>query len=191
MMNNGVDTMKTSTVIATLTGIALSLTLSTTALAGNKHKHHSRIEYARVVDARPIYQRITHQVPQESCHYETVSYRNNSNSSYTGTVVGGLLGAAIGHELGHSKRNKDVAAVAGGLLGASIGRDISRNKSPGRAEYRDQQVCHTRYVTEYSQQLMGYDVTYKYQGRTYQTRTNQHPGSRIPVDVHVRPVYRR
>lgn len=188
--------MKTSHVIGAISGIALSLVFTSTAVAGGKKHHHHyehsrHHEYARVVDARPIYQRVTHQVPQESCHYETVAYRDRRSDSYTGTVVGGLVGAAIGHELGNSRRNKDVGAVAGGLLGASIGHDVSRRKNPGTVRYHDQQICQTSYRTEHSQSLVGYDVTYKYQGRLYQTRTSHHPGDRIPVDVHIRPVYVR
>lgn len=178
--------MKTSSVISTLTGLALGCALASPALAGNKHYRNAH--YAQVVDARPIYQRTAHQVPHQSCHIETVAYRDTRNNSYTGTIVGGLLGAAVGHELGNSKRNKDVGAVAGGLLGASIGRDVTRNSNSGSVRYRDEQVCHTSYRTDYSQRVVGYDVTYRYQGRIYQTRTDHHPGSRIPVDVHVRPV---
>jgi uncharacterized protein YcfJ len=179
--------MKASSVSTAIISLVLSAVLVHPAAAGNKHRH--KVEYARVVDTHPVYQRTTHQVPEQSCHYETVAYRDSRNSSYTGTIVGGLLGAAVGHELGNSKRNKDVGAVAGGLLGATIGRDLSRDKNPGRTQYRDEQVCQTSYRTEYSNQLIGYDVTYRYQGRLYQTRTHQHPGARIPVDVHVRPVH--
>ena len=189
--------MKKSLLISTVTGVALSLLLANGALAGpkhhHKHKHHyhsgyEHNDYARVVEARPIYHRVETQVPQQACHYETVAYREPGRSgSYTGTVVGGLIGAAVGHELGHSKRNKDVGAVAGGLLGAAIGHDVSRNRSGGTTHYRDEQVCHTRYHTEYSQRVVGYDVTYQYHGQYYQTRTSHHPGDRIPVDVHVRP----
>lgn len=186
--------MKKSLLISTITGVVLSLLLANGALADRKHHHkhhhhHHRGDYARVVEARPIYQRIATQVPQQSCHYETVAYREPGKSgSYTGAVVGGLIGAAVGHELGHSKRNKDVGAVAGGLLGATIGHDVSRSRS-GTTHYRDEQVCHTRYHTEYSQHIVGYDVTYQYHGKYYNTRTSHHPGDRIPVDVHVRPGY--
>ncbi len=176
--------MKTSGVFGKLIIAGIALGLSCSALASNRH----HVTYAQVVDARPVYQRVAHQVPSEYCHIETVTYRDSRRDSHTGTIVGGLIGAALGHELGHSKRNKDVGAVAGGLLGASIGRDLSRN-SGSTVRYRDQQVCHTRYHTEYREQLLGYDVTYRYQGRLYQTHTQQHPGSRIPVDVQVRPVH--
>lgn len=187
--------MKKSLLISTFTGITLGLLLANGAVAGPKHHHkhvhhpHHHGDYARVVDARPIYQRVETQMPRQSCHYETVAYREPGRSdSYTGTVVGGLIGAAVGHELGHSKRNKDVGAVAGGLLGAAIGHDLSRSRSSGSTtHYRDEQVCHTSYQTEYSQRIVGYDVTYQYHGKHYHTRTSHHPGDRIPVDVHIRP----
>lgn len=187
--------MKKSIFVSTITALGLSVVISSGAMAGAKHDyrhdHHYRqpaVDYARVVDARPIYQRVAIEVPQESCSYETVSYREPGRSdSYTGTIVGGLIGAAVGHELGHSRRNKDVGAVAGGLLGASIGRDVSRNRS-GTTRYREEQVCHTSYRKEYTEQLLGYDVTYKYHGQLYQTRTDSHPGRQIPVNVQVRPM---
>lgn len=189
--------MKKSFLIIAAASFGLCAVLSTSAMAGHKHHHkHVRhhqpsVDYARVVDTRPIYQRIATEVPQQSCEYQTVSYREPGKSdSYTGTIVGGLIGAAVGHELGHSRRNKDVGAVAGGLLGASIGRDVSRSRS-GTTHYRDEQVCHTTYRREYTEQLMGYDVTYKYRGQLYQTRTDHHPGKTIPVDVHVRHVHHR
>lgn len=181
--------MKHLRLFSTLTTFFFGLVLINPTFAYGKHQRHN--EYAKVVDARPVYQRVAHETPQQSCHYETVTHRDSHTNSYTGTVVGGLLGAAIGHELGHSKRNKNVAAVAGGLLGASIGRDVSRNRTPSNVHYRDERVCHTSYRTEYSQRLIGYDVTYQYHGRLYQTRTDQHPGARIPVDVQLRRVYAR
>jgi uncharacterized protein YcfJ len=38
------------------------------------------------------------------------------------------------------------------------------------------------------EQVVGYDVTYEYNGRTYSTRTDAHPGDRIQVAVSVAPV---
>lgn len=175
--------MKTIPILGTISSLALALALANPALA------YRNSDYAKVVDARPVYQRVAHEVPQQSCHYETVAYRDSRSNSYTGTVVGGLLGAALGHELGNSKRNKDVGAVAGGLLGATIGRDISRNTGSSSVQYRDERICRTDYRTEYSQRLVGYDVTYQYQGRLYQTRTDHHPGDRLAVDVHVQPAH--
>ena len=67
--------MKKSLLISTITGVTLSLLLANGALAGHKHHHKHQYrhtgydhrghgDYARVVEARPIYQRIEAQVPQ-------------------------------------------------------------------------------------------------------------------------------
>lgn len=188
--------MNKSILFSTITGFGLSLLLANSALADRNHhhkrhhKHHQHHgDYARVVNANPIYQQIATEVPQQSCHYESVAYREpGRSSSYTGPIVGGLIGAAVGNELGHSKRNKQVGAVAGGLLGATLGHNVSRHHA-GTTRYRDEQVCHTSYRTEYAQQLVGYNVTYKYHGQLYHTRTDRHPGDRIPVNVQVHPTY--
>lgn len=180
--------MKASKISHLMLGVSLGLAITHAAVAGPHHRHggYSQGDYAGVVDVRPVYHRVAQQVPVQSCHYETVTYREPRNNSHTGTIVGGIVGAALGNELGHSKRNKQVGAVAGGLLGASIGRDLTRNDGSS-LRHRDEQVCHTRYRTEHAEHLIGYDVTYKYRGRLYNTRTNHHPGDRIPVDVHVQP----
>jgi len=140
-------------------------------------------DYGRVVDARPIYRQIAVDVPRERCGIQTVATeeRRRGGDSFAGTVVGGLVGAAIGHELGHGRGS---ATAVGGLIGASIGNDASKGGRTVR--YRDQEVCHTVYNTEYERRIVGYDVSYSYQGRIYQTQTERHPGDRIAVDLAVR-----
>ncbi|MDH3694685.1 MAG: hypothetical protein OER96_08960, partial [Gammaproteobacteria bacterium] len=46
-----------------------------------------------------------------------------------------------------------------------------------------------REVSDYrsEERVVGYDVSYQFNGRTYQTRTSQHPGNQIPVNVSVIP----
>ena len=48
-----------------------------------------------------------------------------------------------------------------------------------------QQRCETR--TEYRQndRVLGYNVSYEYNGRVYRTQTDHHPGDRIRVAVQV------
>lgn len=137
-------------------------------------------DYGRVVDARPIYRQVAIDVPRESCRVRTVAHERRSGDSFAGTVVGGLVGAAIGHEIGNGRGG---ATAVGGLIGASIGNDAASDR---RVSYRDEEVCRTQYRTEYENRIVGYDVTYRYNGRTYQTRTDRHPGDRIPVSVAVR-----
>lgn len=141
-------------------------------------------DYGRVLDARPIYRQVAVEVPRESCHVETIARedRRRSGDSFGGTVVGGLVGAAIGHEIGNGR---GAATAVGGLIGASIGNDAARGSRT--VSYRDEEVCRQSYRTEYEQRIVGYDVSYSYQGRIYQTRTDHHPGDRIALDVAVRP----
>ena len=182
--------MKSLLLISTL---ASSLLLANNALADRdhrhkyKHKHHHHsyqvveyTEYARVVSSRPIYRTVAVEVPMDSCRVETVAYseRQRSGDSFKGTVVGGLIGAAIGHEVGRNGH----ATAAGGLIGAAIGNDVAGG-SRRVTRYEDREVCSTRYRTEYERQLVGYDVTYRYDGRIYHTETRHHPGDRI---VHTR-----
>jgi len=176
---------------------SMTMLVANSALAHkHRHHHHAHTEvlvyeqaryieddydtYGRVMNARPIYQSVAVDVPQESCHVETVAreerYRNGN--SVGSTIVGGLVGAAIGHNIGHGHGE---ATAVGGLIGAAIGNDASRGSRV--VSYRDREVCGTNYRTEYENRIVGYDVSYRYQGRIYQTRTDRHPGDRIPVNV--------
>lgn len=170
------------------------------ALADRKHHHHHRHHshhqpvyyeqvrhsndvYGRVVNARPIYQSVAIEVPEESCRVETVAHsehrRSRNGDSFGSTVVGGLVGAAIGHEIGHGRSG---ATAVGGLIGAAIGNDASKHSRV--VSYSDREVCDTRYRTEYENRIIGYDVSYRYEGRIYQARTDRHPGDRVSVALH-------
>lgn len=179
---------------------SISLLLANNVFADNKHYKHKpshkhghshhveyrndyRDDYARVVRSTPIYREVAIRVPVDSCHMETVAYseRRAGGDSFKGTVVGGLIGAALGHEMGRNGH----ATAAGGLIGAAIGNNVAGG---GRqvTSYEDREVCTTRYRTDYQRELVGYDVTYRYDGRVYNTETRHHPGDRI---VHVRNRY--
>lgn len=184
--------MKRMILIGTLA--SLGLLLANNAFADrddrhrgyHKHKHHHAHHvvheydvYARVISARPIYRSIAVEVPVENCRVETVAYsERRGGDSFGGTVMGGLIGAAIGKEIGGSGH----ATAAGGLIGAAIGNDVGSG-SRRVTRYEDREVCSSRYRTEYERQLVGYDVSYRYDGRIYHTETHRHPGDRIAVDV--------
>lgn len=156
--------MKSLLLISTL---ASSLLLANNALADrehrHKHKHHDRhyhsyevveyTEYARVVSSRPIYRTVAVEVPVDSCRVETLAYseRQRGGDSLEGAVLGGLIGAAIGHEVGRSGH----ATAAGGLIGAAIGNDVAGG-SRRVTRYEDREICDTRYRTEYERRLVGW-----------------------------------
>ena len=52
-----------------------------------------------------------------------------SNNATAGTIIGGVAGAVIGHQIG-SGTGKDLATIAGGVGGAVVGNQIAKNTNP-------------------------------------------------------------
>ena len=73
------------------------------------------------------------------------------------------------------------------------GKDNDVNELPEEVEtreqklYRDEQRCKTYYDVETEERLTGYEVSYRFSGREYQTITDQHPGKKLRVRVGVEP----
>ena len=146
--------------------------------------------------------------------YSNNGYSNNgySNSSYgndgyygnqsgygsnTGrtmaTVIGGVLGAAIGSQVGGGSARYATSAI-GSMVGGMAGRQVYENAQRQRQPLRTASVtvcdpvpADGRYYGTANGSVSAYDVTYEYGGRNYTTRTSYNPGSRIRVRVDVRP----
>lgn len=158
---------------------------------------HAEYDWARVVEVRPIVQTVHHPISRDECWSQPVTYReparyHGGSRDRAPAVLGGIVGGVVGNQFG-SGRGRDAATAAGAALGYAMVRDSQRHSgghySPGREYTRYEQRC--RVVTEHrrEEQVMGYDVAYRYQGRTHWTRTDHHPGDRIRVRVDVRPVH--
>lgn len=148
-------------------------------------------ESAPVVESRAIYELVEISTPQEQCwEEETVVDRySNDGRSNTPVVVSTILGGAIGNAVGHGKSNRRVGAVLGAVLGHSVGRDIMRrNERPSSREYATVQRCETVYQQHEEERLVGYQVTYLYNGAEYSVRTKTDPGDEIRVRVSIQPV---
>ena len=148
-------------------------------------------ETASVVESRAVYEIVEISTPQEQCWEEEmlVDRHGNDNRSNTPVVLSTILGGAIGNAVGHGKSNRRVGAVVGAVLGHSIGRDIMhRNESPSSREYQTVQRCKTVYQQHEEERLVGYQVTYLYNGEEYSLRTNTDPGDEIRVRVSIQPV---
>ena len=159
------------------TGLAL-LSISSLVTAG---RYDNQYTYAQVVDVQPIYE--TYQIPQNT----RVCNDNNRGRGYnaphqgngTGAVIGGIIGGLIGNRFGGG-HGRDASTAAGVLVGAAIGSN-SRNKR----NHRNNRNCYTQTRYREEQRLSGYDVSYDYNGRIYQTRLQNHPGERVRVQVNV------
>jgi uncharacterized protein YcfJ len=172
--------------LALVSTLCTGMLLSNLSLADRYYEEH--IDFAKVVDVQPLYETVSYEEPYQQCHYEQRVVRHGGHDSKTGVILGSIIGGAIGHELGHNKSNKKVGAVAGALLGGSIAKDLQHNKRHGYHTTKNERICTTSHEVRYKQELNGYNVTYKYRGKTYYTTMDQHPGNRIRVAVNVRPL---
>lgn len=168
-----------------------TITALGSCLIGQFAYGQTSFEYANVVESTPIYQVVQVSTPQEQCWEEEIavdrhSHRNRSN---TPVLVSTIIGGAIGNAVGHNKSNQRVGAVLGAVLGHSIGRDIMRNRTQSEyVEYETVQRCNTVYEQHEEERLVGYQVTYLYNGEEYSIRTDSDPGDQIRIRVSVQPV---
>ncbi len=146
---------------------------------------------APVIESRAIYEIVKVSTPQEQCWEETAEvdrYRNDHGSN-TPVLVSTIIGGAIGNAVGHNKSNQRIGAVLGAMLGHSIGRDIMRHSDrTSSGEYQTVQHCETVYQQHEEERLVGYRVTYLYNGEEFSVRTSSDPGSEIRISVSVQPV---
>ena len=124
-------------------------------------------------------------------------YRNTGGSEASrtmATVIGGIAGAVLGSKIGDGS-GQYVGTAVGSMVGGMAGRSIYDNSQRNRqlSQRGTVRVCDPVPTSNQggyydgNENLAGYDVTYEYANRTYQTRTNYHPGDRIRVRVDVRP----
>ena len=164
----------------------------------------TRSDVATVVSARPIYDRYASQgYESQECWNERTNayddgyyrdsngrlYRGGSDSNANGTLIGALIGGALGNQAGKGDGRK-AATIGGAVIGGAIGNNIDRNNNA--YEYRDNSgvVRRCRTVIDNDRgrdQVEGYEVTYRYAGQTYNAVTRYRPGRTMRVVVDVRP----
>lgn len=168
--------------------------LCAAALAAPAHARHDegRWDYARVVRAEPIVRTVRVREPREECREEPVTerrvYHTAGHHDPAGILLGGAIGAVIGHQFGHGS-GRDRAAAVGAVIGAAHAAHHQGHHGRRVVERTTYETtCRTAYATRWVEEVDGYDVTYKYQGRLYHTRTAHDPGRHIRVRVDVTPV---
>lgn len=154
---------------------------------GYRYQHSNFRDTAKVTHVEPLYRTVRVSTPQRECSsrpQRQTHYRDRE--SYTGTIAGGIIGGVLGNQVGGGN-GKKIMTVAGALLGGSIGRDMSNKSRPSYSTTQYVEEC--RIVERYHQEqrIDGYQVTYRYQGKSYTTHMDYRPGKRIPVDVSVHP----
>ncbi|MFT4677239.1 MAG: hypothetical protein ACJAX5_000005 [Patiriisocius sp.] len=165
--------------ITLLAGLTLA---STTALASGNVSY----EYGKVVEATPIVKNIRISTPREECWDETASHSTRDNNGVS-TVLGAVIGGALGNAVGHNKSNQKVGAVVGAVLGGTIGNAVANERS-GRRYTSTEEVC--RVINDYREEerVVGYHVRYEFNDVIYTTRTDEEPGQTIKLRLSVSPV---
>ncbi len=144
----------------------------------------------RVLSVTPQTERIN--VPRQECRTEyqqQTSYEpqyNNGDRSYTGSILGGIAGGLLGSTIGKGSGRVAAAAVGAGI-GAVAGDRIGNRPNNTVTTTRTVPVQNCYQVENWQTVNAGYLVTYEYNGRTYNTVTNQHPGQFVDVNVAVSP----
>lgn len=129
---------------------------------------------------------------------------SNRAQSAGGTIVGSVIGGVIGNQLGRgsSSSTRTGATIAGAIIGGVVANETSgsSNRSTrvtstsrrGSPIYETVEVERCRQVSgsRIQKKLQHFDVTYRFRGRIYNTRTQRNPGRRIEVRESSRPARR-
>lgn len=166
----------------------VGLTVAGSAFA---HRHgDTYYDYAQVVNVDPITRSYDRPVSSEVCRdvpvevYQptyTYHHRDRTGATVAGAIVGGALGSLVGH--GDGRR---AATVAGALIGGSVAHDHARGgyyRSGGYYERGYEERCRTETDYRTSEEVTGYEVTFRYHGVTYEERMGYDPGNRVRVRV--------
>lgn len=138
-----------------------------------------------ILDRAPPRQRQECWIERDGRRYDN-GYQRPRSAANGGTVLGAIIGGALGNQTGHGDGRK-AATIAGAVIGGAIGNSVAHNNDRYYDGGRDVQRCRT--VSDYDdrdERVVGYNVTYRYAGQTYHTTTAYHPGSTIRVRVDVR-----
>lgn len=136
--------------------------------------------WAEVLRVDPVYGAVA-PPPQQQCYPQTVTRQDNDHAG--GTVLGAIVGGVLGSTVGHG-RGRVATTVAGAVAGGAVGNRISAaHDQPSTTQ---QTVCQpVAYAPQ--QQIVGYDVEYRYRGDVYMSRLPYDPGERLRVRIAVAP----
>lgn len=135
-------------------------------------------QFAQVVAVQPITESSSTSRPRQVCRDEQVAVPEpyKDKNQIGGAVVGGLVGALAGHQIGGGK-GKTLATVGGAAAGAFAGHEIQKNHQENNATRMEtRNVCHTVNDKSTSSKTVGYDVTYVLNGQSGHIRMDRNPG---------------
>lgn len=141
-------------------------------------------DYATVMQTKPVYRLVEVTSEERKCRQEEVSYQQPIRNSGNNSLIGGILGAAVGHAIGHRSKHRAGATVAGALVGASLTSDNGRTVKRTKLENH----CKMVPTSWEEERIIGYNVVYRYNDRTFETRLSFEPGDSLKIRVVLSPM---
>lgn len=156
-------------------GLAM-VVLGTGAVTG--YKTLNKPTTADVVAVKDVVE--TKTTPREQCESVQVQRQAPVKDEHriAGSVIGGVAGGLLGNQVGGGS-GKALATVAGAAAGGYAGNRVQKNMQEKDVVTTTEQRCKT--VQEKSQHVVGYDVTYRLEGKEGVIRTSFKPGATLPV----------
>lgn len=96
-------------------------------------------------------------------------------NSLVGAVIGGVVGSQFGGGNG-----KTAMTVLGTIVGSNIGNGTSKEAPHSRVVT----VCDDVPTVEYQKRVVGWDVTYSFEGKHYNVRLAEDPGSHVTIETY-------
>ena len=142
------------------------------------YKALAKPQVAEVVAVKEVTETVV--TPREHCEDVQVQRQapvkdpNRIAGTAIGAVAGGLLGSTIG-----GGKGKTLATIGGAAAGGYAGNQVQENMQQKDVNATTERRCRT--VNEKSQKLVGYNVTYRLEGKEGQVRMSFKPGQTLPV----------
>ena len=145
---------------------------------------NDKVAWADVLRVDPVYENVNSVRPREECYEANVDRRDTRGNNAAGTVLGAIVGGALGNTVGKGDGRK-AATVAGAVIGGAVGNNASSRDD----RYYSSTETRCRMVDERftERRLSGYEVQYRYRGDVYISHLDYDPGERMRVRVSVVP----
>jgi uncharacterized protein YcfJ len=142
------------------------------------YKALTKPKFADVVAVKEVTETVV--TPREECHDVQVQKQApvKDSNRVTGTVIGGVAGGLLGSTIGGGT-GRTVATIAGAAGGAYVGNQVQKNMQHKDVVASTERRCKT--VNDTTEKLVGYDVTYRLEGKEGVLRTSFKPGPTLPV----------
>lgn len=141
-------------------------------------------DFGRVLNVVPQTEQFNQ--PRQECRTEYVQVQRPSQQrSVGGSIIGGIAGGLLGNQVGGGN-GRTAATAAGAIVGAITG-DRMDNNQPQQQQMTEEPVRRCQTVDHWESRTNGFNVTYEYHGRNFNSIMPYDPGQRVNLRVAVTP----